>query len=317
MDAQLKAVGDRIKQSIPTGMTQAALAHTVGMTPDALSRALSGKRGFSLTEITSIAKELDVDLTWLLTSELGRHHVTLAARHDWDPVRRERSNPNRRADSPILDSTMELYRQSFPDGPPASTPVPNSASRIRHDLGSGFVRTFAERIEEVLGVDVVRTPGLRTAYSLRMGQRGVIILGTDANWFRSNWSLAHELGHLALGHHETTSDHNRSEENDADAFAAGLLLPADEMRTRSWDEMDDDSLGRFLWTFGVSTRSLANRLRYLRLPQSTAVSSALEDSTPTVLKRVTSMLEPSQNNRRAIADRRQQSSSPRYPLALV
>lgn len=317
MDAQLRAVGDRIKESLPTGMTQAALAHSVDMTPDALSRALSGKRGFSLPEITRIAKKLGVDLTWLLTSEPGVHTVTVAARHDWDPARRVRSNPNHTADSPILDSTLDLYRRSFPSGTPASASIPHDPSVIRQQLGTEFVRDFAERIEDEFGVDVVRTPGLRTAYSLRIGDRGIIILSTDSNWFRSNWSLAHELGHLALGHHENSAGDTRTKENDADAFAADLLLPAADMRALPWATMNGDDLGHFLWGSGVSTRSLANRLRYLRLPQSPEVAAALEESTPTVLKKTADRLEPFMDNRRALAHRRQQSSAPRYPLALV
>ena len=58
MDTQLIEVGQRIRSHLPAEMTQRGLAEAVGMKPDALSRALSAQRGFTLSEITRIARAL-------------------------------------------------------------------------------------------------------------------------------------------------------------------------------------------------------------------------------------------------------------------
>ena len=73
---------------------------------------------------------------------------------------------------------------------------------MRAVLGYGFVRPFADRLEKYLGVEVVRVTELSTAYSLTVGGRAVIAVPATGNWFRENWDIAHELGHLIMGHHD-------------------------------------------------------------------------------------------------------------------
>ena len=81
MDRELLAVGERIRASMPNGMRQRELAARVGMTPDALSRALNGQRGFSILELTRISDDLQTGLSWLITGRPDPHKVTFAARH--------------------------------------------------------------------------------------------------------------------------------------------------------------------------------------------------------------------------------------------
>lgn len=313
MDKQVLEVGERIRASLAPGMSQRALAEHVDMTPDALSRALNGQRGFSILELTRIAESLQVDLNWLITGRPDPHRIAMAARHQWDPERRTRSNPSEDRDQDILQRVAETYRAAYPDGPPASEPLPKSPEAVRTVLGSGFVSQFAERAEEQLGVDVVRLPGLGTDYSLTVGQRGIIVLNAIPNWFRSNWSLAHELGHLALGHHVNGSRPTTAQEHEADEFAADVLLPEPLVRAKAWTQTDESELAFFLWNVGVSTHALRTRLTFLRISASERVTAALDDSTLALLRRHGREF----GGRTAIAQRQQRSAQRRLPVGML
>lgn len=322
METQLADVGRRIRESMGT-RTQRALADAADITPDALSRALNGARGFSLSEITRIAQVLSVDVAWLITGAPDPHRVEFAARHAWDADTRQRSNPREADDAPLLDSIVDLYRAAFPNAAPSSRPLPGSAAEVRAALGDDFVGRFAQIVEQELDVDIVRIADLSTAYSLRLGGRGIIVLNTTPNWFYSNWSLAHELGHLALGHHDESDGRQKGEatldqhEREANAFAADLLLPEDLMRAQPWATMTLDQLSAFLWATGVSTKPLRYRIQNLRITVADEVASAMESSTFDVLRSAAAQLQPPLTNSRAVAERRQQATAIRYPLALV
>ncbi|MBI5340553.1 MAG: ImmA/IrrE family metallo-endopeptidase [Mycolicibacterium rufum] len=284
MDAELHAVGERIRSLMPLGMSQRSLADKSGMTPDALSRALNGQRGFSSTELARIADQLGADVYWLITGKPDPWKVDIAARHQWDSGQNKRANPGRASDDATLNRVIAAYQAAFPDGPPPSKPLAKSPQRLRAQLGENFVRDFAAAVESELGIDVLRVAGLTTDYSLRIGPRAIVLLATTPSWFRSNWSLAHEIGHLALGHHDGYSSTDKKNEIPADQFAANLLLPSSLMASLDWDQMDESRLAALLWTTGVSTMALRNRLKSLKLKISPTVTQSLAVSTPKLIR---------------------------------
>lgn len=310
------AVGERIRSLMPLGMSQRKLAEKAGMTPDALSRALNGQRGFSSTELARIARQLGADLYWLITGTPDPQKVEIAARHQWVPGQRARKNPGREADDKLLNLVVAAYRAGFPDGPPATPPLPKNPQRLRDRLGDSFVRHFAEAVESQLSVDVVRVPGLTTDYSLTIGQRAVVLLATMPGWFRSNWSLAHELGHLALGHHDGYASTNEKNEGPADQFAANLLLPSDLISQVNWRDLDERGLVRFLWETGVSTEALKNRLASLRQTPSDNVAEALAQTTPRLI-RAYAAADETISGEVAVTQREQQASTRLIPSQLV
>lgn len=89
---------------------------------------------------------------------------------------------------------------------------------------------------------MIRLPMLSTDYSLTIGSRAIIALATTPNWFRSNWSLAHELAHLALGHHNGDQLPCEAEELPADEFAANPLLPEELVRQHDWQAMGEQGV---------------------------------------------------------------------------
>lgn len=266
----MTSIGDRVIQALervrPRPL-QRELAERIGMTPDAFSRALHGQRQFSAIELALVAEEISADVYWLITGQQDPNRLSVAARHYFDHATRQRTVPGRAGDEQVLRDIALAYRQAYPDprNQRNNSEWPISATGMRECLGPDFVRPFAHRIEQQLGIDVVRAAELSTAYSIRTGGRSVIAIPATGNWFRENWDLAHELGHLAMGHHDDGLSQHESDQHEAAAngFAAELLLPATDLKSMHWHSISDGDLAWRVWIWGVSTDALCNRLRAL------------------------------------------------------
>lgn len=317
-------IGRRVRESLGV-MTQAALAEAVDMTADAMSRALRGQRGFSSIELAEIAAVLRLDVHWLITGERDPMQVLIAARHDFNHETGKHSNLGRSADQQDLDAVELAYRQVFSPVASETDDLPRDPGAIRERLGGeGFIRTFADRVEENLGIDVIRLPLLSTAYSLTIGGRRVVVLPTAANWFRSNSDLAHEVAHLALRHHDAGT-HDLDNEPPANAFAAELLLPSAMMRQYSWADMTGAEVARFLWDAGVSGAYVGVRLNTLGLRPSDEGRIVLTAKMPGALRPYMEALgEPLLQHRGPfsvpfdpIDERMKVSAQRRFPAALI
>lgn len=230
------------------------------MTPDAFSRALRGERGFAAIELARLAEVLGVEVHYLITGTPDPYGLRVTARHEFDPDSRRHHVPGAENDRHILDDIALAYRQATTEHPPASR-VPISLEETRRVLGEGFVRPFADRLEEI-GIDVVRLRPVSTAYSFTIVGRAVIVLPATGNWFRENWALAHELGHLVL-HRDDRAPAVTTGEIEANGFAADLLLPESELRGLDWSAITPEELAQRVWTRGVSVDALGRRLRGL------------------------------------------------------
>src|SRR5690625_5325717 len=81
----MTTISGRVRTAMRSvAIQQKQLAERVGMTPDALSRALSGQRGFAAVELAAIAAELDADVHELITgtdrksTRLNSSHVAIS-----------------------------------------------------------------------------------------------------------------------------------------------------------------------------------------------------------------------------------------------
>lgn len=278
-------IGARVAQAIPGTLTQAALAQKIEMTPDALSRSIHGKRAFATVELARIADVLKVDLYYLVTGEPDPHRLVPSARHAYDPETRQRSVDGLTEDREICEGIHLAYRQAYPQAA-GRAELPSTVEDWRERLGVGFQRDFLQRLVDA-GVDVVRVRGLSTSYSFWSAGRPVIAVGTSGNWFYQNWSLAHELGHIALGHQGVLPGDPATEglEKAANAFAAELLLPESLLRSVNWTECPLPLVAHHLWTWGVSVQALDSRLRSLGLSVSSELSAALKTTTQGFLRR--------------------------------
>ncbi|GAA4117619.1 hypothetical protein GCM10022415_15690 [Knoellia locipacati] len=306
-----EGIGKRVADSMPEGLRQMELAARVGMTPDALSRALSGGRAFSSIEIAQVAEVLSADLHWLITGEPDPHRLLVAARHTFDADSKTRSVPSWPRDSEVLEDIGMIYRQATAAmASSEGSTLPTSPDALRTALGEGFVRRFADLLEANLAVDVVRVAGLTTAYSFTVNHRMVIALPSTGNWFWENWSMAHEYCHLAKGHHEA----GIADEAEANAFAAELLLPAAAMREMDWTEVQAPQLATRVWDWGISTDALAKRLQALNIPRSPLVDGLLGKKTQALLRH--HWRQPETETGDAITLRMDAAAARRFPVTV-
>lgn len=168
--------------------------------------------------------------------------------------------------------------------------------------------------EERLGVDVVVLDIVGAGYSFVTGGRSVIVVDGEGAWFRENFTVAHELGHLAsssecLGQVRGVTDAERS----ANDFAAELLMPAARLRAVDWAALDDAALANLIWTWGVSTQALRFRLENLSLSVSETTAASLEESTYALLRRAWAVPDAE----RRIDARRVRAAQRRFPRTLV
>lgn len=313
----MEPVGTRIRQRIAElqlGVPEKDIAASVGMTPDVLSRSLNGKRTFTSIELAHLAERLSTSMYWLATGEADPFEARIAARHQYDFNSGRYVDDKDGSTSQTLDNIELAYRQVYPGRNDAATPV-SSPDEIRARLGEDFISDFSTRVQEVLDIDVVRVEGVASAYSLRAGGRYCIVVPRNSNWFRQNSDIAHELGHIYLGHFndrdEAASD---VKEGPAFDFAAQLLLPEATMRSVDWSNTTRLEVVNFLWDYGVSTKYLANRLRKLSLTARAEVWQLLELSTFDVFSRP---LEGKSFSPFAVAVRTQRAAERRFPEALI
>lgn len=279
-----REVGQRVREAMASRFgaerTQASIAEDLGIPRDAFSRSLNGERAFSSGELARAAHLFGADLHSLITGQPDPMRAVVAARHSFDADTFEYHNDGQETDREVREGVALAYRQANEWLTASDVDLPSTPEGCREILGDRFVTDFADRIEERLGVDVVRLPGLSTDYSLTIANQRFILLATQANWFRANWSLAHELAHHCLGHLEADASHaNAAAELAANAFAAELLLPNESFRAVDWSNMTPAALAEFVWESGVSTAAIRNRLRTLGPSVPDEITGWLQQST--------------------------------------
>ena len=190
--------------------------------------------------------------------------------------------------------------------------VQQAAARARCALGEDFVSCFYDRVESALGVEVIVVPLRGDGYSLTLGGHKVIVLAATERWFRSNFTLAHELGHLLV--EGTPPQNGKAAENMANAFAADLLMPVEHIRSIDWAQAKAATVARVSWELGVSTRALDVRLRYLGVTPSDEACSALARTTDALMR---TSLASSVASPADVSARVQYSARRRFPERVV
>lgn len=322
MEAAIGArVRARLKEVLPD-LTQAEFAARVDIPADAFSRSLNGKRAFTAVELVDIARELGSSAHWFVTGESDPFAVRYAGRHSFDHSTKSHVPIDwDEADRALADVAL-AYIQAYGDEPAlAARAIPVKPDVVRATLaeagGEDFVRRLADLVESELGVDVVRIPGVDRGYALDVLGHRVIVVGETGSWFYENWSIAHELAHVAADELSPLGDSacdDPEAERRANRFASTLLLPDDVMRAVPWATATEADLGRFLWDTGVSTKAVAHRLQRLGIVPSSRIAAALELKTQAVISK--SFVSVPGNEDR-IASRMQDASARRFPAHLI
>lgn len=145
-----------------------------------------------------------------------------------------------------------------------------AAFRLEHDLGSDGFGDLFTLIQTTVGIDVMSIPAEESAHGLTMQDpstgRIVIAVATTPHPMRQRSSVAHELGHVLLGHLELPEPPapglRSPQEIQADAFARHLLLPLASVRERIRPgAIGESELSTLVQEFGVSAHIAAIQLR--------------------------------------------------------
>lgn len=119
---------------------------------------------------------------------------------------------------------------------------------------------------EAHGIVVARLPvadrGI-DAFSHSQGQRPVVVLGSDkGDAARSRFDAAHELGHLIC---HPDADPGSEQEQQANTFAAELLMPSSHMQRILPRRFDLGAYARLKQEWGVSVAALLYRAKTLEV----------------------------------------------------
>lgn len=270
------------------GLTQADLAEAVGLAaPQTVSDIERGVREVKAWELARIARALRTPLDHLLELEerpsaqvMWRRGSTAAAKQTeerfLDRARRYAllEKWNDLPPAPRLPQrTLSLKESSYPDAARLARDIEKTL-----DLGSRPAASLAAVLQEGFRVKLFFEPlGDGESAASAKGDFGCAVLmnSSEAPW-RRNFSLAHEVFHLVTW--ESTVDAWGSEDVEvewlehveklANAFAARLLLPADEIAVQYDDrfgegEVEYLALIEMAREFEVSTEALVWRLRQL------------------------------------------------------
>jgi Zn-dependent peptidase ImmA (M78 family) len=126
------------------------------------------------------------------------------------------------------------------------------------------------RIANAMGARVVSSDDIKDSGVVQMTDDGRFKISVKAGEpkFRQRFTIAHEMGHIALGHLREgqplfrDANFNRPRdyrERAANRFAAALLMPAEYIRL-AWGKMPFHELAQ---CFGVSSQTLLYRLDQL------------------------------------------------------
>lgn len=134
-------------------------------------------------------------------------------------------------------------------------------------LAGGRVPVNLERLCRRLGFAIVEWPGPLYFTSLLSVPHRIIVVNKNMIYVRRRFSVAHELGHYALGQAGVQFFGERGRaERAANKFAAALLMPADDVE-RLWDKCRNEPRAwrtkLLAHRFGVS--AVAVRVRVVEL----------------------------------------------------
>jgi Zn-dependent peptidase ImmA (M78 family)/transcriptional regulator with XRE-family HTH domain len=265
--------------------TQADLAGELEVTPAAISQFESGATRPSASSVQRLAAALDVPETFLFLPVVETHEGFFRSlrRTSVSARRRARALAHIAHDLAVTDAaSAALPMVSIPHIPVAGlhdSPdvMEAKAEEVRRQWGlsAGPLGSVVELLEGH-GIVVIRLPLQTTdvdAFSLPFPDRPVVVLGSDKDdRARSRFDAAHELGHLVA--HRDLVWGVQEVENQAHAFAAALLMPADDIRPQLPSRVDWPTLFELKKQWQVSLAALLMRARTLHvMPERTYLAA--------------------------------------------
>jgi len=266
------------------GLTQAALARDIEVSPAAVSQFEGGAAHPSPSTLTRLAEALDVPEPFLVRPLIDTHEGFFRS------LRRTAVSARRHARA-VAHVAHDVALHAADGGLLVAHAVPRidlqldaSVREIEETAGvvreawaipTGPVGDIVGLLEQH-GVTVIRLP-LSTAavdaFSLPFADHPVVVLGADKNdRARSRFDGVHELGHLVI--HGEQIWGLKEVEYQAHAFAAAFLMPAAEIRDELPNSVDWSRLFELKRHWQVSLAALLRRARDLgRMTPSTYLTA--------------------------------------------
>jgi Zn-dependent peptidase ImmA (M78 family)/transcriptional regulator with XRE-family HTH domain len=277
------ALGARIRTlREQAGLQSQELAAQLGIDPSAMSNIERGKRSVKTKELVRIAEILSVSPLSLIDEDSLPARMPVAPRCDGDAVSKGDAYSRLVALSE-LHVVLSDAGLTKPNQLDAAPPLRPGGWKARAEALAEWATNYlnvaataddrfaglADAIEDRLGVDVLveRYEGdALSGAAITDRTFPLIFVNARHSTPRSLFTLAHELGHLLIGHDGSiTLDEelvgDTLEERQANAFAAAFLMPESEVDQRINEYgRGADSLARMVYDFGVSFESLVFRL---------------------------------------------------------
>lgn len=267
-------MGARIRRAREhTGLTQGTLAGAIGRTQTAISYWESGRRSPDIADLIALAGALDVEVGFFFGDDRARQAKRVILRAE-ATLR------------PFKDLADEI--DVFANGAESLEPLPREV-RITSENPTAAAQTLlaqgrvtkppvpVEKLARLCGVHVVGTGFHNEVSGLLLDSGSNTVIGYNASHSpsRQRFTIAHELGHFLLSHHDhfhidlsDAASHGEPpgykplDERAANEFAAQLLMPA-SMVTQFYAE--DAGLERLARRFKVSREAMGWRIVNLGL----------------------------------------------------
>lgn len=267
-------VGRRIKEARESsGLTQGNLAEQLGLTQTAISYWEAGKRAPGLDDIVRLANTLQREPSYFFPETAGRSQVRALLRATAQQLDRQ-----------DLDTALQQLLDEAEALDPPDRVIEVTSSRpqraAREVLAQAQVErppVDVERLAKLCGGAVLRKPFEDALSGVLVAFEGWAVIGVNKKHspVRQRFTIAHELGHHVLVHHDRfhidlgpTDAHGHppgydwQSERGANDFAAEVLMPTDFVRAAFEKSPSVSALAR---TFEVSELAMGYRLLNLGL----------------------------------------------------
>lgn len=287
---------DRVRRVIRgSGSTNAEFAERIGIDPTKLSKSLNGARRFTSFELAVIAAEARTTVDWLLTGEEPERALIAARRSAGEiddtlqaaecrvrALAEVASALDKLVDRPALAALPEAVSTGRPLDDAAVMADDFLAILQKTDSSAAFRTDPAATVEGLFDIGVACEQFARgfDGLALNSSRYRFVIVNTNNAWSRQRFTLAHEIGHIVAGDgshsglcvdQDVMATGQTVQEKRANAFAACVLMPHDELRAAviTVSRLDEREFGRLVGRFCVSPSALAWRLKNLGLVDDT------------------------------------------------
>jgi transcriptional regulator with XRE-family HTH domain len=251
------------------GWTQAELARRMERTQAALSLWEGGKRTPGLDDLIDLAGALDKELSYFFPPEDVRQPIAMLLR---GTAERIASQDLEQVLGGLLQEAEDFGMPDVEVEVGASTPA-RAADELLDKAGIEEPPVPVDQLARLCGVLVITgtMPDDLSGLVFEMDHGAVIGVNAGHSENRQRFSIAHELGHHLLSHHDrfhidvTAGDppgYDWQSERAANEFAADLLMPRDMLILQFQHTSDTQDLAR---QFKVSELAMGYRLVNLGL----------------------------------------------------